>query len=281
MEERIVIAGSGTHTQVGMLQRWLIAIRQDIAALRKYRYVLRNLVATDLQVRYQRSALGFLWSLLNPLLMLGVLAFFLSHVVRGVDNYALYLFSGLVPWMFFQQAVMDGCRALIAHEALIKKVSVHKLVFPLSTILVSAVNMAFTMVALFLLLKFVGAKLTLPMVVLPGSIVLLVVFSMGVALISMTLVTYFRDFEHITNVGLQALYFATPILYPPHLLGNYEWVLQYNPLTHLLELFQAPIYRGEWPTAHSWLLSLAMSIIVVLTGYIVFKKREHDYIYRL
>jgi len=261
---------------------WRQVLRQDLAGLRKHRFILRNLVSTKLKVRYQRSALGFLWALLHPVLMLSVLAVVFSQVMRiNLAQYAVYLFSGLVPWQFFSDAVTNGSYSLITNEMLIKKVNVQKLVFPLGDLLVAAVNMSFAMGALFIVFCFVGARVHPQLILLPAGLVLLLLFTFGIVLLQMTLVTYFRDFEHITQVLLQVFYFACPIMYPPEMIGRYAGLLEWNPMTHLLRFFQCAFFYGTWPAPRVWLAAMISSLVSLALGYAVYKRYEHDYVFRL
>lgn len=257
-------------------------VRQDLLGIHKHRFVLRNLVATQLKVRYQRSTLGFLWTLLNPILMLSVLAVVFSQMMRmNLAEYAVYLFSGLVPWQFFAGAVTDGSRSLITHEILVKKVDVRKLVFPLSDVLVAGVNMVFALVALFILFQFVGAKMHVQLILLPVGLFYMALFAFGVALLLMTLVIYFRDFEHITIVLLQAFYFACPIIYPPGMVGRFQGLLRFNPMTHLLRFFQCAIYYGDWPSPETWVGATVSAFVALAAGYVAYKRCEQDYVFRL
>lgn len=283
VEERII---SGRQ-EVSWQRRWSPLhwwrmIRQDAHGLRKHRYVLGSLVATKLKVRYRRSALGFLSALMHPILMLSILTAVFSQIMRmDVGKYALYLFSGQVPWQFFSDAVINGSRSFISNEMLIKKVDVLKLVFPLGDILVAVVNMLFAMTALFIVFQFIGAKLYVQLVLLPFGMIMLFLFAFGIVLVQMTLVTYFRDFEHITQVFLQAFFFACPIIYPARMLGRYSFVLQWNPMTHLLEFFRCAFYHGTWPSLNVWLAASAGTLVSATVGYAVYKWREQDYVFRL
>lgn len=264
------------------LLHWYRGVRQDLRSVYRYRFVLRNLVTTQLKIRYQRSALGFLWTLLNPMMMLSVLALVFSQVMRmNLAEYAVYLFSGLVPWQFFAAAVVNGSRSLISHEVLVKKVSVKKLIFPLSDVAVAAVNMVFALTAMFILFQFLGARVHIQLVLLPVGIFFMAVFTFGIVLLQMTLVTYFRDFEHITTVFLQAFYFACPIIYPPSMVGRLQRVLEFNPMTHLLRFFQCAIYYGTWPDLRTWLAAALSALVSLVAGYLVYKRFERDYVFRL
>ena len=261
------------------------ALAGDFRDLHRYRHVLRNFVVSQLKVRYQRSVLGFFWTLLNPILMLLVLYAVFSRIVN-IPNYAGYLLGGMIPWQFFSASVVNGSRSLITQEYLIRKVSVQKMVFPLSEVLVAGVNMCFAMAALFIILMFFQPMLRVQLVLLPAGAVLLLMFSLGVALISMTLVTRFRDFEHMIDIFLQAFYFVCPILYKPENLNNatFERAMRFNPMTHLLAIFQDALYcdaAPAWPTLTNWMMAGGSAVLSLVIGYAVYKFYENDYIFQL
>jgi ABC-type polysaccharide/polyol phosphate export permease len=263
-------------------------IARDLRGLHYFRHAMANFVIGQLKVRYQRSALGFLWTLLNPILTMAVLALVFSQVLKiPMHDYVLYLFSGMIPWQFFSACVENGSRSLIVREHLIRKVSVQKLIFPLSDVVVAAVNMCFAMTALFIILNCLGATgfvkvgLHVQLVLLPVGMLFLMLFSLGAALVSMTLVTRFRDFEHVIGVLLQAFYFACPILYTPDLLGDHASLLDFNPMAHLLAFFQHSMYYGTWPEPMHWVAGPASAIGMLVIGYVVYKRHEHNYIFLL
>lgn len=274
--------------------RWLRAMASDVRDIARFRFVIYNLVSTQVMIRYHRSALGFLWTMLNPLLLLGVQAVAFSQVLNiGIRQYALYLFSGLIAWQCFSSAVESASRCLVSNEGLIRKVAAPKIIFPLSDLLVSAVNFGFALIALFLFFLLFRAPF-LPQIILlvPGTLLLLT-FAFGIGLIAMTLTTFFRDFEHIITVLLSAWYFLSPVLYPPHMVRQNAFFLQYNPMSYYLEFFHDALIEasiltsnpaatgGVWPSMHTWVIASACSLGALAAGYIVYKYRENDYIYSL
>ncbi|MFB3893959.1 MAG: ABC transporter permease [Phycisphaerae bacterium] len=280
-------AGGGVLAAVNPLRIAREVVR-DLRGLHYYRYAMANFVIAQLKVRYQRSTLGFLWTLLNPILTMTVLALVFSQILgTRLDDYVLYLFSGMIPWQFFSACVESGSRSLIAKEHLIRKVRVQKLIFPLSDVLVAAVNMCFAMTALFIILECLGAAglvkvaLHAQLVLLPAGMLFLMLFSFGAALVAMTLVTRFRDFEHVIGVLLQAFYFTCPILYTPKLLGDYAFLLRFNPMAHLLAFFQDALYHGRWTQPEHWVAAPASALGMLVIGYVVYKRHEHDYIFLL
>ena len=274
--------------------RWIAAVRDDVTALVRFRFVVQHLVVTQLKLRYHRSVLGICWTLLNPLLLLSVQAMAFSQILRvEAKAYTLYLFSGLILWQFFSNAIESGSRSLIQNERLIRAVSTPKLIFPLTDVLVALIHSGFTLAAFFLVSLIFGAPIHRQLLVLPAGVFLLGIFTFGLVLIAMTLMTFFRDFAHIIGVLLSACYFGSPILYPPQFGNRFQVVLRYNPMTYYLEFFHDALVSasfltqnpaasgGVWPSAETWLIASICSVASMFTGYVVYKMFEHEFIFHL
>jgi ABC-type polysaccharide/polyol phosphate export permease len=264
---------------------WVAVIRRDARELYRYRAVLTNLVAQDLRVRYQRSLLGFLWTLLNPILMMAVMSVVFSQLFKfekGGADYALYLFSGMVPWSLLSTTVVEGSTCIITNEYLIRKIYIPKLVFPLSRLLLNATMLVLSMAALFLLMVPLGARLTPSLLLVPVGILLFSGFVMGLSLIAATVNTFYRDFGHLLSVLISAWYFATPVIYPIEALPEeVAWRFWLNPAYAFIEFFHVVIYEGAWP---SWVLvssSAGISAVVLGIGYVTFKSYEDRLVFRL
>jgi ABC-type polysaccharide/polyol phosphate export permease len=283
LEERIIRAPHSLAPAERLSPvRWAALLSQDLQRLARFNHFLRRLVITELRLRYQRSILGFFWTLLNPILMMGVLALVFSQVMRiEMKQYALYLFSGMIPWRFFQSAVTSGGGSLLANESLIKKVEVPKFLFPLNCLLVAGVNMIFELAALFILFAALGATIHVQLVLLPVAILMLGSFSLGITLVAVTLVSRYRDFEHIIAVFMQLIYFLCPILYPPEFLERYPFLLTWNPMAYLLAPFQAALYYGTWPDAGTWCAAAIVAVATLIIGYLVYKRSEPNYVFWL
>jgi ABC-type polysaccharide/polyol phosphate export permease len=266
-------------------QNWVAVIRRDARELYRYRAVLTNLVAQDLRVRYQRSLLGFLWTLLNPILMMAVMSVVFSNLFRfekGGADYALYLFSGMLPWSLLSTTVVEGSTCIITNEYLIRKIYIPKMVFPLSRLLLNATMLVLSMAALFLLMMPLGARLTPSLLLVPVAILLFSGFVMGLSLIAATVNTFYRDFGHLLSVLISAWYFATPVIYPIETLPEeVAWRFWLNPAYAFIELFHVVIYEGAWP---SWVLvssSAGIAAVVLGIGYVTFKSYEDRLVFRL
>jgi len=261
----------------------LLVLRDDVERLIRCRFVIHQLVLTSLRVRYQNSALGLLWTLLHPLMMLAVLSVVFSHVLRlGIERFPVFLLPGLVVWQFFTASITSATASLTQRQGLIRKVSVFLLLFPISDVAVAAVHTVVALAAMFVILMLFGAQPSWPLLALIPAMAVLCVFVIGAALAVTTLATFFRDVQHAIGVVLQAAYFASPVMYPPETLPErLRWVMDINPMRWIIELFRAPIYDHAWPSAHAWVFSGIAAAAAMLLGYSVYKRHEQEFIFRL
>jgi ABC-2 type transport system permease protein/lipopolysaccharide transport system permease protein len=262
--------------------RWLIRLAADRGELARFWPVVQNMVVQELRVRYQRSILGFFWTLLNPLLMMVILTPVFSSLNRDVKNYPLFLFAGMVPWSFLSTSINECALCIIQNEGLIRKIYLPKLIFPLTRVLIGLVTFVLSLSALFLLLWPLGARMSASMLFLPLAIVLLAIFALGLGLIVATANTFFRDFGHLVSVFLQAWYFATPILFPLEAFPeSVQWRLRLNPAFYFIELFHGVLFRGEWPRLGLVAAAAVIAATSLGIGYAIFKSQEDKMVFRL
>jgi ABC-type polysaccharide/polyol phosphate export permease len=263
---------------------WATRLINDRRELVRFWPVIQNMVVQELRVRYQRSILGFVWTLLNPLLMMITLSCVFSNFNSDVENYSLFLFAGMVPWGFISSALNESTICIIANESLIRKIYLPKLVFPVARVLINLVTFVLSLSALFLLLGPLGARLSLAMLFLPVAIGLFAGFVLGLSLIVATANTFFRDCGHLVSVFLQAWYFLTPILFPvssDHFSDKTRWRFLFNPAYYFIEMFHEVLYAGHWPRIG---LVAAASLIAATSlgiGYVIFKSHEDKMVFRL
>jgi ABC-type polysaccharide/polyol phosphate export permease len=263
--------------------RWLAVLAEERRELIRFWPVVQNMVVQELRVRYQRSMLGFLWSLLNPILMMATLTLVFSQLFPITrENYAVYLFAGMVPWGFLSGGLNDCAYCIILNEGLIRKIYVPKLIFPLSRVLINLTTFILSMAALFLILVPMGARFSLPMLLLPAVIAIFFAFVLGLGLIVATTNTFFRDCGHLVTVFLQAWYFATPIIYSrSDMPARAQWRFWLNPAFPFIEMFQDIIKNGTWPYLHTFLVASAIAAVSLGVGYAAFKSNEDKFVFRL
>jgi ABC-2 type transport system permease protein/lipopolysaccharide transport system permease protein len=262
--------------------RWRKRLADDRQQLTRFWPVIQNLVITELRVRYQRSVLGFFWTLLNPLLMMMTLSWAFSHLFKAIPNYTMYLFAGMVPWGFMSGSLNECAICIVMNEGLIRKIYVPKLVFPLARVLFNLVTLYLSLIALFVLLVPLGARLSSSLVLMPTVIGVFAVFTLGLGLIVATVNTFYRDCGHLISVFLQAWYFATPILYrAEEFPAGAQWRFRINPAYCFMDLFHDILYAGRWPQSGTLLLAYAIALASLGIGYAIFKSQEDKMVFRL
>ncbi len=261
---------------------WFRRVRQDRAELIRYWPVVQNMVSQELRVRYQRSFMGFLWTLINPLLLMTILSLVFSNLFPTRDNYSLFLLSGMVPWGLLAGTVIESTGCVIGSEPLIKKIYVPKLVFPLVRALLNLVTTTLALGALFVLLIPLGARPSWPMLLLPLAMGLLFCFALGMGLFVATANTFFRDCGHLVSVFMQAWYFATPIIYGvtdfPEAI---QWRFWLNPAFYFIEIFHNILCDGQWPGLNLIATAAALAFVSLGIGYATFKSNEDKMVFRL
>jgi len=260
---------------------WIERLVEDRREFARFWPVVQNMVVQELRVRYQRSFLGFVWSLLNPIMMMVILSWVFSHVIKDVGNYPLFLFAGMVPWSFLSSSLSECAYSIIQNEGLIRKIYLPKLVFPLARVLIGLVTFVLSMVALFLLLWPLGARPSASMLFLPVAIALLAMFTLGLGLIAATMNTFYRDCGHLITVFLQAWYFATPILFPIEQFETGQWRLRLNPAFYFIEIFHDILYAGRWPRIGLVATAAVIAAMTMGIGYAIFKSQEDKMVFRL
>lgn len=261
---------------------WFRRVREDRAELIRYWPVVQNMVSQELRVRYQRSFMGFLWTLINPLLLMTILSLVFSNLFPTRDNYSLFLLSGMVPWGLLAGTVIESTGCVIGSEPLIKKIYVPKLVFPLVRALLNLVTTTLALGALFVLLIPLGARPSWPMLLLPLAMGLLFCFALGMGLFVATANTFFRDCGHLVSVFMQAWYFATPIIYGvtdfPEAI---QWRFWLNPAFYFIEIFHNILCDGLWPGLNLIATAAALAFVSLGIGYATFKSNEDKMVFRL
>jgi ABC-type polysaccharide/polyol phosphate export permease len=259
------------------------SIRAAFLDCYRYREVLLNLFSRELKLKYKRTFLGYFWSLLNPILNLLILSIVFSHFVgRGMKDYTLYLFSGLIAWTFFQSSLVASSTALLENENFIKKIYLPKIIFPLSKILLRALDFLLSFVALTLIGLFLKMPFHTTFLLVPVAALFLVAFTFGFSMMISVATVYFRDVIYLSTVFLQLLYFVTPILYPQTALPeSYLPFLQLNPLYWQIGLFQSLVYFGELPTFFQWSMGAVTGFGSLALGLGVLIQFEEDLVFRM
>ncbi|MDA8360528.1 MAG: ABC transporter permease [Gammaproteobacteria bacterium] len=256
---------------------------RGLAGLAAYTDMLANFVRKDIRVRYQGAALGFLWSLINPAVMIGLYIFVFSDVFRSnLPHYPLYLMAGLLHWNLFSQITGQSCDTLIANAGLVKKIYFPRLLVPISSVLFNVVLWLLAILLLFALYPFLGGKVHLTLLAYPLALLLFLAFTFGITLILSVLNVLFRDLKHLVDVTLLFLFWVTPIVYqfhriPPHLR---EW-FALSPLVEYTLIFRGIIYSGQLPSVHIMGAALLWTAASLGVGLWIFHHHADNLVERL
>ena len=248
--------------------------------LLRYRALIGALVVRDLKARYRGSVLGFLWSFVNPLLLLLIYNFVFTSVMpaargEGLEPYALFLFCALLPWTWFSASLLESANVLIAGGNLIRKVMFPAEVLPIVTVLAGFVHYCLGLVVLaafFVYYRHPVSLTDLPW--LPVIVLVQAVLTLGLSLLIAALTVHFRDLRDLLANVMTLWFFGTPIIYPlSRAPESARWILNLNPFTHLATAYQDVLFRPEPFTAWRRLFAVGMlSLVVFAAGYFVFDR---------
>ena len=259
------------------------SLSRCVSEIRQSRAVLAQLVSQQLILRYRRTMLGYVWTLINPLLMMSIMAVVFSTLFQqDLKTFTVFLFAGMIPWNFFNSVVTQSTLAFIGNEGLIKKIYLPKAIFPLSISVALLVDSVLSFIALFIIILVLGATISPALLFLPVAYLLLFIFSLGAGLLISVATVFFRDLQHVIAIAMQALFFLTPIFYRPEsLAGKVKWLMAFNPVVPFIEIFRAPLLEGRLPEANVLMLATAFAISSFVIGLIVFLWQERNLVFRL
>lgn len=257
-----------------------MSLLNSIKGLIKYSWLLQELIVRDLKIKYRRSVLGYLWSVLNPLMMMTILTIVFSNMFRfDIPNYPVYLLVGQLVYSFFAESTNMAMSSILGGASLIKKVYLPKYIFPLSRVLSCFTTMIFSMIALFLVMFVTNTTFHITLIMLPIVLVYILIFCIGMGLILSVLVVFFRDVQHLYGVFLTAFNYLTPIFYPANLLPQWlRELLPLNPMYDFINLFRQIAIYGQWPSLLEHSICAAYAGGTLLLGLYIFKKKQHDFI---
>lgn len=257
-----------------------IKLFKRVISLKKYRFMLQQLVNRDFKVRYRGSFLGMLWSVLNPLLNMMVLSIVFSQVFKAVDNYKMYLLSGIIIFNFFSEATNLAVNSIVSNFGLITKIYFPKFILPLSKTLSSSINLILTFMAFLLIGNFMNVKLWWGYLFIIYLFICILIFTAGVSFILSSMQVFMRDVQHVYTVITTIWMYSTPILYPIEIIPEQLQILfKANPLYIFIDFFRTIVLNYSLPSAYNFLSCAVVSAISFALGLLVFWKCQNKFIY--
>ena len=247
--------------------------------LYKYREFLKTNVKKDIRGKYKGSFLGVLWSFINPLLSVLVYAIVFSQIMRfDIDNYVIYLITGVLPWTFFTSSINMGMTSILYNASIIKKVYFTRSILPISSVSSCLVNFLISCLVILVFVLFSGIGITIHLLWLPLIALVQYFLCLGIVFFLSAVEIFVRDLEHIINFVLSMAFYVTPILYKAEQVPkNLRFILKLNPMAYIIDAYRDIFYYGVMPDISSLLLVFLVSIIVMMLGYKVFERLQRGF----
>ena len=251
--------------------------------MKKNSYILSAMVKRNFKVQYRGSFLGVLWTILNPLLNMIVLALVFSNFFGGspeVGIYSIYLLVGTIIFNIVRQSTFQSVDSLVSNADLIKKVKISYGIFPLSNMFSSLVNFGMSFIALIGVMLVFGQTFYWSLLMVITIIPAILLFSLGISLFLSATYVFFRDIRHLYDVGMTLWYYLTPIFYTASII-DISWVskiVHLNPMYHFVTAARGMVQWGTIPTGVEYLIMYGWGIGLLLFGYLVFRALRRKYI---
>ena len=251
--------------------------------IKKYGFLMRQLVTRDFKVKYKRSILGVAWSLLNPILMMSVMALVFSNVFKfsspGI-SYLTYLLIGLTYFNYFSEASNLAMSSVVANFTLLNKVYMPKYIFPLSKCIFVGINFLLTLIPLYLVIIFTGTGFNWWHFLLPYSFVCLFIFTVGIGLALSAISVFLRDMFYVYGIIITIWTYFTPIMYDIEIISSkLAFVMKFNPLYQFIDFARTIILHNTCPTASQFAGCGISAVVVLSLGMIIFKRSQDKFIY--
>lgn len=254
---------------------------ESVKELRQYDSMVRSIVKREIRGRYKGSVLGALWNFITPLAQILVYLMVFSVVFRpSVDNFAVYLIVGMVPWILFSESLNSGTGIIVNESDMVKKIYFPRSTLPIAVVLSKLVNFLISTIIMFVVIAILGYGVNwLALLFWPVAAILFLLFTMGLTLILSALNVYLRDTEYIVNVMLMIVIWLTPVMYTRTTVDFFlfEALLAINPLTYFVELFQQILYWKVVPDIGTLAMCVILALAFFVIGWIVFNKLERDF----
>ena len=251
-----------------------------LSAFSRYRYLIKQLVARDFKTKYKRSALGILWSFLNPLLTMIVQYIVFSTLFRSdIPNFALYLLTGIVCFSFFSEATSMTLTSIVGNAALITKVYVPKYIYPLTRVISSTINFLLALIPLFAVMLVTHTPIRASILLLPLPVLCLFAVNLGIGMLLAASMVFFRDTQFLWGVASMLWMYATPIFYPESILpARWMPLFKCNPLYHIIRFIRIALMDGISPEPKAYALMLVASFVPLALGVWVFKRTQDRFV---
>lgn len=249
--------------------------------LKKYDFLIKQLVQRDFKIRYKRSVLGVFWSFLNPLLTMLVQYIVFSQLFKSdIDNFPVYLLSGLVVFSFFNEGVSVALSSIVGNASLITKVYIPKYIYPVTRVLSSGINLVMSLIPLVIVAIVMGERITRAYLMMPYILLCVVIFTIGLGMILAAAMTFFRDIQFLWGIVSMIWMYLTPVFYPISILPEgVRRVIMNNPMYLFISAVRSIVMEGTAPRPFLFCQCTLVALVMLGVGCFVFKKTQDKFVF--
>ncbi len=251
----------------------------DLKEIWLYRELFYTLAIRDIKIRYKQTSIGIIWAVLQPFAMMVVFTLFfgrLAGISSGEIPYPLFTYSGLIFWSFFANSISSASNSLLGGKQIIQKVFFPKMILPVSTVVVFLIDFFFSLLVFFGLMVYYHFLPSFSILFIIPTIIVLFFLSVGIGLITSSLIVKYRDIQFILPFFVQFGLFVTPVIYPSAILHNHQWVLFLNPLAGIIEAGRASLL-GTAINLQTFGISCLITLAIFILGIFIFTKTEKNF----
>jgi len=244
-------------------------------------YLLQSLVAREIKVRYRRSVLGVIWTLLNPIMMMAIFTVVFSTLfARTLEDFPIYFLSAHMSWHFFSQTTNMAMTSMVRSAALYKRIYVPKYVFVLAVVVSDTINFLISLVPLMFLVILLRHPITPALLFVPVAFLILLGVITGVSFIVATIAVFFDDITQFYQVILQATMYLTALFYPISIVPpGWRSLILLNPMYHVIQLIRVPVYNGTLPPLESVVVGALTAAVTLVFGWTLFTRASDRFVY--
>ena len=259
----------------------MLEMFESVREVFKYGPMIDNMVKREIRGRYKGSILGFLWNFITPIMQIIVYIMVFSVVFRiDIENYFLYIITGMVPWIFFSDSLISGSGTIMDQSHMVSRIYFPRAVLPISVVISKLINMIISLAFTFVVIAVTGCTIsfTALLFLIPATI-LLFFFTLGVTLVLAGLDPYLRDIQYITNVLMMLLVWVAPIMYTHEQFGEplFNTILALNPFTYFCDFFHDILYYAVIPNVTTVLICSGLAITMMVLGWIAFDRLQREF----
>ena len=248
--------------------------------------IIKTLTINYLKIKYKRTSLGFLWSLLNPLLSVGVISLVFATIMgMTYSEFVIIFFPAFLAWNFFGNSITGGTLSIVNNESLIRKTPINLMIFPLVNVAINFVEFVLTSVAFVFVLILIGYEPSYHLVYLPLSVLLLTLIAIGLSLIVSVVATFLRDVGYLIGIFMQLWFYLSPVLYPKDFIIGKIWIVDIfmtiNPMVYFIEMFRNPISYHKPLSFELIMIGIVFAASSLALGIYIFNKYRYKLVYRL